>query len=154
MMLFSEMDGGGQSPYLAISGVNGFVCLSTFCIHKLPIDEQLVGHVDGHVVYIPLHLFKGRKIRNWAECEGVPQPRIITTSSVAPSHGDENTYIVHHQLLFHVLPAQLPHTHLDELLEGCGHVDVLVLKLKLAGPQLYLLHQPDTAEQKRQMSRR
>lgn len=53
-----------------------------------------------------------------------------------------NTYIVDDQLLFIVLPSQLPDTHLDEILEGSVHIDVLVLQLAATGPKLHLLHEP------------
>jgi len=53
------------------------------------------------------------------------------------------TYIVNDQLLFIILPSKLPDTHLDEILEGGVHVDILVLQLIAAGPKLYFLHKPE-----------
>lgn len=56
---------------------------------------------------------------------------------------DGDSYVVNNQLLLVVLPSELPHTHLDEVLEGGVHVHVLILQLTPTGPQLHLLHQPD-----------
>lgn len=42
--------------YCAISGVDGLVGLSSLCINKLSIDEQLVRDFYGHVVDVFLHL--------------------------------------------------------------------------------------------------
>lgn len=63
--------------------------------------------------------------------------------------GIANTYIVDYQLLFIVLPSELPHTHLDEILKGCIHVDILVLQLATAGSKFHLLHQPEDREEAR-----
>ncbi|TNN79679.1 hypothetical protein EYF80_010053 [Liparis tanakae] len=37
---------------------------------------------------------------------------------------------------------EFPHAHLDEILEGAVHVNVLVLQLAASSPQLHLLHEP------------
>lgn len=42
--------------YRAISGVDGLVGLSSFCINKLSINEELMRHLYGHVVDILLYL--------------------------------------------------------------------------------------------------
>ena len=55
-------------------------------------------------------------------------------------------HIVNDQLLFIVLSSQLPDAHLDEILEGGVHVDVLVLQLAGTGPKLHLLHQPEGSD--------
>lgn len=43
-------------PYRAISWVDGLVGLSSLCIDKLSINEQLMRHPYGHVVDVFLHL--------------------------------------------------------------------------------------------------
>lgn len=60
-----------------------------------------------------------------------------------------NSYIVDNQLLFIVQSSQLPDTHLDEILEGGVHVDVLVLQLAVAGPKFCLLHKPEDSDKGR-----
>lgn len=40
----------------AIIGVDGLVGLPAFCVDKLPVNEQLVRHLYGHVVDVLLHL--------------------------------------------------------------------------------------------------
>lgn len=59
------------------------------------------------------------------------------------NNDDDDSYVVNDQLLLVVLPSELPHTHLDEVLEGGVHVHILILQLTPTGPQLHLLHQPD-----------
>lgn len=56
---------------------------------------------------------------------------------------EDGTYIVHYQLLLPILPSELSDTHLDEIVEGGVHVDVLVLQLAGTDPALHLLHQPE-----------
>lgn len=51
-----------------------------------------------------------------------------------------STHIVNNQFLFVVLPSELPYAHLDKILEGGVHVDILVLQLAAAGPKLHLLN--------------
>ena len=61
------------------------------------------------------------------------------------------THIVHNQLLLAILSSELPHTHLDKVLEGGSHVNVLILQQAATGPQLHLLHQPADGETEGQM---
>ena len=56
------------------------------------------------------------------------------------------THIVHNQLLLAILSSELPHTHLDKVLERGGHVNVLILQQAATGPQLHFLHQPADGE--------
>lgn len=59
------------------------------------------------------------------------------------SKGRSDTHIVDDQLLLLVLSSQLADKHLDEVLEGGGHVHVLGLQLDFtAALLLHLLHQP------------
>lgn len=50
------------SPYRAVSGVDGLVGLSSFCINKLSVNEQLMRHLYGHVVDVLLHLCGRRSV--------------------------------------------------------------------------------------------
>lgn len=52
------------------------------------------------------------------------------------------THVVNDQLLLLVLPSQLADKHLDEVLEGGGHIHVLGLQLDAGALLLHLLHQP------------
>lgn len=45
-------------PHQAVSGIDGLVSLSTLCVHKFSIDEELMRHFYGHVVDVLLHLSK------------------------------------------------------------------------------------------------
>lgn len=38
-----------------------------------------------------------------------------------------NPHIVYSKLFLSILPSQLSHTHLDELLKSGGHVNILIL---------------------------
>ena len=42
--------------YLSICRVDALVGFPSLCIHKLPIDEELVRYLDSHVVHVLLHL--------------------------------------------------------------------------------------------------
>lgn len=61
------------------------------------------------------------------------------------------TNIVDDQFLFIVLPSELPDAHLDEILEGSIHVDVLVLQLAATGPKFHLLYKPEDSHMMRMM---
>lgn len=50
------------------------------------------------------------------------------------------THIVNNQLLFIILASKLSDAHLNEILECCVHVDILVLQLTVTGPKLNFLH--------------
>lgn len=112
----------------AVGGVDALVGLPSLSINKLSVDEQLMGDLYSHVVDILFHLRRKRTIRS--------------PSALVP-RGSAGTHIVHHQLLRLILATQLPDTHLDEILEGGVHVDVLVLQLAAAGAELDFLHQPE-----------
>lgn len=54
-------------PHQAISGIDGLVRLSTFCVHKFAINEELMRHFYSHIVDVLLHLSKAqmRKTQKW-----------------------------------------------------------------------------------------
>lgn len=45
--------------YCSVSWVDALVGLSSICVNKLSVDEQLMRHLNSHVVDILLHLRKG-----------------------------------------------------------------------------------------------
>lgn len=66
----------------------------------------------------------------------------LTTRTKKECFSRRATHVVDDQLLLLVLPSQLPDKHLDEVLEGGGHVHVLGLQLDASTLLLHLLHQP------------
>lgn len=53
----------GFCPHQAVGGIDGLVSLSTLCVHKFSIDEELMRHFYGHVVDALFHLSKLQKCK-------------------------------------------------------------------------------------------
>lgn len=116
-------------PHQAVGGVDALVSLPSLRVHKFSVDEELVRHFHAHVVDVLLHLS-----RSQTDDEG---------HAVGRGGRGGGAYVVDHQLLFTVLSSELPDAHLDEILKGGVHVDVLVLQLAATGPELHLLHKSE-----------
>lgn len=95
-----------------------------------------MGHLDGHVVDVLLHLSNLQQFKTSPFKDKLERKKVLTLIKAGGAH------IVNDQFFFTILPSKLPDTHLDEILESGVHVDILILQLAVTGPELDLLHKP------------